>query len=99
MPTNAISWRFAGPLILTLVLLNGCGKKESPRQPVEMVPLDSVPSVVMEAARKKYPDVKFETAWKEKEAGMEVYEIRGRRASGKTEEVEVTPAGEVLEAE
>lgn len=99
MPTNAINWRVAGPLILTLVLLNGCGKNESPRQPVEMVPLDSVPNVVMEAARKQLPNVKFETAWKEKEAGREVYEIRGRTPSGKTEEVEITPAGEVLEAE
>ena len=82
---------------LVLLLIGGCGKKTP--DPVELVPLERVPDPVMKAAREKLPDVRFETAWKAREEGQEVYEVRGKTAKGKIFEVEVTPDGTVVKVE
>lgn len=79
-------------------LLAGCAQEEKPKQP-ELLSLEQVPERVMKAAREKLPDVRFDSAWKAKEQGREVYEVRGKTSSGKVFEVEVTPDGEVVGVE
>jgi hypothetical protein len=71
-----------------------------PEQP-QLLSLDQVPESVMKAAREneKLPDVRFDSAWKAKERGREVYEVRGKTSAGKVFEVEITPAGEVVAVE
>src|SRR5690348_16612006 len=77
----------------------GCGKRPAPPSTPPLIPLDQVPESVMKAAREKLPDVRFETAWKAREDGQEVYEVRGKAANGKLFEVEVTPDGTVVKVE
>ena len=91
--------RVIGFLVALALILGGCGKSREVPAPVEMVPLDQVPEAVMKTAREKLPDVKFDTAWKKKEDGQEVYEVRGKTSSGKTFEVEVSPDGNVVKVE
>jgi len=85
-------------LLVLIVLVSGCSKADSPKN--ENVPLDKVPHVAMDAAvkaaKEKFPDLKFESAWK-KPSG--VYEIVGKSKNGKTHDVEVTEAGEITEVE
>ncbi|HEV7226298.1 MAG TPA: hypothetical protein VGN42_26560 [Pirellulales bacterium] len=66
-----------------------------------MVPIGEVPAPVLESAKKKLPDVKFDTAWKEheKEDGEEVFEVRGKTKGGKTRDIKVTASGKVLEVD
>jgi hypothetical protein len=80
-----------------LALAVGCG--EGKPQADEVVPIGSVPSAVMETARKTLPGLKFDTAFKMKVNGKDAYEIRGKDKKGKTREVEVSATGEVLEIE
>jgi PBP1b-binding outer membrane lipoprotein LpoB len=85
-------------LLLLVLLIGGCSNAEAPQK--NSVPLDKVPSVVMDAAvkaaKEKFPDLKFESAWK-KPTG--VYEIVGKTKSGKTHDVEVKESGEITEVE
>ena len=74
----------------------GCGEIF---EKTEMVELDKVPEPVMEAAKKKLPDVKFETAWTEKKDDKIAYEVRGKDKNGKTRDVKVSPTGEILEVD
>jgi uncharacterized membrane protein YkoI len=74
----------------------GCGELF---EKTEMVELDKVPEPVMEAAKKKLPDVKFETAWTEKAGDKTNYEVRGKDKNGKTRDVKVSPTGEILEVD
>jgi hypothetical protein len=71
----------------------GCAKDEKPQSP-EIVSLEQVPGVVMKAARERLPNVKFDSAWKAREHGQDVYEVRGKTSAGKVFEVEVTPRRE-----
>ncbi|HVC98777.1 MAG TPA: PepSY domain-containing protein [Pirellulales bacterium] len=88
--------RKIGFLVL-LLIVGGCAKKTP--EPSEVVPLEQVPEAVMKAARLELPNARFEMAWKKKEDGRLVYEVRGKTATGKTLEVEVTPDGEVIAVE
>jgi hypothetical protein len=85
-------------MILFVLLIGGCSSAEAPQK--NSVPMDKVPPVVMDAAVKaakdKFPDLKFESAWK-KPSG--VYEIVGKTKSGKTHDVEVKESGEITEVE
>jgi hypothetical protein len=85
--------------MLALMIIGGCGKHPAAPAAPELVPLDQVPETVMKAAREKLPDVRFESAWKAREEGQEVYEVRGKTGNGKTFEVEVTPDGTVVKVE
>lgn len=76
----------------------GCAKQEKVEQP-ELLTLEQVPEKVMKAAREKLPDVRFDSAWKAKEHGQEVYEVRGKTSNGKVFEVEVAPDGTVVAVE
>jgi hypothetical protein len=85
-------------LLLLVVLVAGCSKSETAQK--NSVPLDKVPATAMDAATKaakeKFPDLRFESAWK-KPSG--VYEIVGKTKTGKVHDVEVTEAGEITEVE
>jgi hypothetical protein len=56
--------------------------------------LEQVPAAMLETAKHKLPDVKFDTAWKLPNGN---HEIRGKNKRGKIREVELNPAGEVVE--
>ena len=92
---NPGSWRAIG---LSAALLTACGCGGNVER-AEVVPLDQVPPVAMDAARKTLPDIKFDLARKIKVDGQDALEIRGKDARGKVREVEVSPAGKVLEIE
>ncbi len=85
--------------LIFVLLLPGCNSADTVRHQ-ENVPLDKVPTPAMEAAvkaaKEKFPDLKFENAWK-KSTG--VYEIVGKTKAGKTHDVEVTETGEITEVE
>jgi hypothetical protein len=74
--------------------LSGCGEV---LERDEAVPLEKVPEPVMKAARKALPDVKFQSAWKEKAGGEDAYEVRGQNARGRIRDVKVSASGKVLE--
>lgn len=84
-------------LLFGLVLgsVSGCGKAAAPKTK-SAVPLDQVPAVVMKAAQKKEPDVKFNTVIKSAEG---FYEVQGKTKAGKIIEVEVSETGDVLKVE
>jgi uncharacterized membrane protein YkoI len=82
-------------LSLTVLAL-GCDNKPM-ADPI--VPMEQVPTQVMEAARKELPGYTFETVYKMKIDGKDGYEVRGKDKRGKVREVEVSAAGEVLGVE
>lgn len=79
-----------------LLLATGCGEVF---EETEMVPIDKVPESVMKVAKEKLPDVKFDTAWTEKEGDTTVYEVRGKSSDGKTRDIKISPDGKVLEVD
>ncbi|MES1213628.1 MAG: hypothetical protein ABUL64_03495 [Singulisphaera sp.] len=85
-------------LCVMLLVLAGCGHKG--KQSDKPVTLDQVPPAAMKAAeaaaKKAFPDLKFETATLR---GESLYEITGRTKNGKVHDVEVTATGEILEVE
>ncbi len=81
-------------LVVVLVAF-GCERRPESRHK-DIVPLDQVPPAVVKAAQTKFPEVKFDTAWKT--AGGN-YEVRGKAKSGKIHDVQVSEAGDVLEVD
>ena len=75
------------------ILLAGC---ERAIEKTELVPEDQVPALVMEAAQKRLPDVKFDSAWKTKGGG---FEVRGKASGGKVRDVHVSEQGKILEVD
>jgi uncharacterized membrane protein YkoI len=80
-----------------LLIASGCG--DARPQSDEVVPVEKVPAVVMEVARKELPGFTFDTVYKMKIDGKEAYEVRGKDKRGKVREVEVSATGEVLAVE
>jgi hypothetical protein len=78
--------------LLLLAFVIGCGSGSQG----ELVPLDQVPEPMMKTAKEKLPDVTFDHARKLPNGN---YEIRGKMKNGKVREVELNPAGEVVEIE
>ena len=76
--------------------LTGCGEIF---EKTEMVAIDKVPEPVMEAAKKKLPNVKFDSAWTEKKGDSVNYEVRGKDKDGKTRDVKVSPSGDIIEVD
>jgi uncharacterized membrane protein YkoI len=64
----ATGWLF-GALFGTMILASPLRADE------EKVPLDKVPKAVVDAVKKKFPDVKLGEASKEKEDGKTIYEL------------------------
>jgi len=83
------------PMALLMAAI-GCGEKV---ERAEAVPLGQLPPAVMDTAAKALPGVKFDLARKIKVDGQDAFEVRGKDPRGKIREVEVTPAGKVLEVE
>ncbi|MDR3632821.1 MAG: hypothetical protein P4L84_03240 [Isosphaeraceae bacterium] len=63
------------------------------------IPLATVPSAVRLAAAKAVPDAKWAKAFKSTEDDETIYELTGSDSKGREIEVELTPAGKVLEIE
>ena len=85
------------PLALApIILAFGCENEPKAEQ---IVPMEQVPAKVMEVARKELPGYTFDTAYKMKIDGKDVYEVRGKDKKGKIREVEVFATGEVLAVE
>ena len=85
--------------LLALPLLAfACGCENEPTAD-QIVPLDQVPTTVMDVARKELPGYTFDTAYKMKIEGKDAYEVRGKDKRGKVREVEVSATGEVLAVE
>jgi uncharacterized membrane protein YkoI len=82
-------------LSLTVFVL-GC---EAGPKADQIVPIEQVPTGVMEAARKELPGFTFDTVYKMKIDGKDAYEVRGKDKKGKVREVEVSATGEVLGVE
>ena len=83
-------------LAVSLVGAWGCG--EEAERP-ESVPFDQVPAEIKDVAAKTLPTVKFDSAYKTKEDGQEIYEVRGKEKGGKIREVEVSIDGKVIRTE
>jgi len=80
--------------ILLAMCLAGCGgPKVVPNTPIA---LKEVPPTVLEVAKKKFPDVKFGSAW-QTPAGD--FELGGQTKRGKLHVLVVSPEGQILEAE
>lgn len=80
-------------VLVLLVLAIGCGDGGSK---AELIPLDQVPEPLLKTAQKTLPEVKFDHARKMANGN---YEVRGKARNGKVREVELSPAGEVVEIE
>ena len=86
--------RYIPMLLVTLVLVVGCGPKEEAKK--EAVPLEKIPENVMQVAKEKLPDVTFDRAVKKPNGE---YEIVGKSKDGKVREIDITPSGEVTETD
>ena len=74
-------------LFIGVLTLAGCsGESGAP------LPLDQLPPGHLKIAQDKLPGVKFESASKLKDG---TFEIRGKDAKGKRQEVEIHPDGKV----
>jgi hypothetical protein len=80
-----------------LILTLGCASDPPKSDPV--VPIEKVPSKVMDVARKQLPGFAFDTVYKMKIDGKDAYEVRGKDKRGKVREVEVSADGEVIAVE
>jgi hypothetical protein len=81
-------------LLLLVLLVCGCGPAARVDQHRVALPLDQVPESAMKIAHGKFPDVKFDTAWKLDTGAIE---IRGKNKVGKIHEVELSAAGDIVE--
>ena len=81
-------------ILASAALFLGCSEAF---EKTEMVPIEKVPEQVMKTAKENLPDVKFDSAWTEKDGSTIFYEVRGKSADGKTRDIRVTPEGKVLE--
>jgi hypothetical protein len=90
-------------LVSCLLALPGCGEEAPPPGTVRgVIPLEELPSNILDAAKKALPGVRLSDAWKniERETkSLQSYEIRGRSANGKVREVRVSLEGKILEME
>ena len=82
-------------LLPVLMAVAGCGQSGVTEHRTAIT-IDRVPSNVLKIAQDKFPDIKFDEAWKH-DTG--VIEVRGKAKNGKIREVEVSPAGEIVEIE
>ncbi|HZZ28357.1 MAG TPA: hypothetical protein VFE46_10185 [Pirellulales bacterium] len=80
-------------LLLMLLALAGC-KDADDSVPRVMLSIDKVPPSELKTAKAKFPDVKFDTAWKLASGAIEV---RGKNKFGKIHEVEFSPTGDIVE--
>ncbi len=80
-------------LVLAVLVIGGCQKVENFESRASL-PIAQVPANDLKVAQSKFPDVKFDTAWKLNNGAIE---MRGKNKTGKIHEVELSPAGNVVE--
>jgi len=80
-------------LLFALLITAGCKDAEN-TAPRVVLPIDKVPADVLKTAQSKFPDVKFDTAWKLNTGAIEV---RGKNKIGKVHEVEMSASGDIVE--
>ena len=80
-------------LLLLTIVVCGCTKVPETEHRKAM-PVEQVPASILKTAKEKFPEVKFDTAWKLDNGAIEV---RGKAKTGKIHEVEVSATGEVVE--
>ncbi len=81
-------------LLVALLLIGGCQQAEENPEARVAMPIAQVPANDLKIAQSKFPDVKFDTAWKLNNGAIE---MRGKNKTGKIHEVELSAAGEVVE--
>ena len=83
-------------LVCIALLICGCSQHVRTDEHRTVLQLDQVPENVLKVAHKKFPDVRFDSAWK---LDTGAFQIRGKNKVGKIHELELTSAGDILEAE
>lgn len=81
---------------LSLILLTGCQYLGIEKE-IEL-PMNEVPAIVIESAQNAVPGIELTDAEIEIKNGVRVYELEGT-FEGKSYEIEISEAGEVLEVE
>ena len=80
-------------LVLSVLIAGGCQEAENSQTRVSL-PIAQVPAKDLKVAQGKFPDVKFDTAWKLNNGAIE---MRGKNKIGKIHEVELSASGDVVE--
>ncbi len=80
--------------LIAVATIVGCGSEPIPNT---VVPISELQPDLVTAAQKALPRVKFESARKTKVNGEDAYQIRGKLANGKVQEVEVLISGQVVD--
>jgi hypothetical protein len=80
-------------LLIALIVIAGCQKAEDPNARL-VLPIEKVPAKLLKSAQKRFPDVKFDTAWL---LSNGTTEVRGKNKIGKIHEVELAATGEIVE--
>ena len=84
--------------ILIVSFCLGCSDSDEADEGLKKpIAMDQVPPEILKVAQDKYPDLVFDIAFTEMEDGQPVYELKGKSATGKMMEVEVTKDGKLLE--
>ncbi len=83
-------------IIAVSALVAGCGGEKELETPVK---IEEVPPALVKVAEKELPGVKFDSAYKEKKDGKDVYELRGKTKEGKIRDIEVNADGKVIEVD
>lgn len=83
--------RFSIFMTLCITVLVGCGETKAKKKPIT---LQEIPPKIMDIAREKLPDVKFENAWLEPNGS---FELKGKGPNGKTREIDIRPDGTIEE--
>jgi uncharacterized membrane protein YkoI len=85
-------------IVICVIAIVFAGCEGQPKSD-DIVPIEQVPAIVMDVARKQLPGYTFDTVYKMKVDGKDAYEVRGKDNRGKVREVEVSATGEVLAVE
>jgi hypothetical protein len=80
-------------VLVALLIAAGCKDVDETAQRVNL-PIDKIPANVLKTAQAKFPDVKFDMAWK---LNSGTIEVRGKNKIGKVHEVEMSAAGDIVE--
>ena len=71
----------------------GCGELGENDEPI---PLDKLPPAISKVAKDKFPNLKFQSAFKETKDGKQIYELRGKDKEGKIRDLEFTADGQYI---
>ena len=84
-------------IVILAAAICGCGDDgDDVAEMKTPIPMDQVPVIVLQAAKKAKPDLTFYAAAKDKYNGQDSIELKGRNKIGKITELEVSTEGQVL---